>query len=121
VPLGPTFASIGCQLDALRAATTAAGPAIGKLEAKAQKALDKADLRLGKALEKCGAGDEKRAASELKKLIRKLIRYAHMFRSNSARKKIPEEVREPLAQGADDIQPFATTLRDTLACPEDAS
>jgi hypothetical protein len=53
-------------------------------------------------------------------VVRRLIQYSHKLRTRSAQKKIPEEVREPLATDADLIQDDASMLRDTLACPGDA-
>jgi len=121
VPVGPTFASIRCRLDALVAATTTSGPALGKLTDKLLNALDKAGVRLDAATSKCEAADGKHAGSDLKKLARKFIQYSHRLRTQSARKKIDEAVREPLAQAGDELREDTSELRGSLSCPEDAS
>ena len=101
--------------------TTASGTDLGKLTDKLLNALDKAGVRLDAATGKCEAGDAKHAGSDLKKLARKFIQYSHRLRTNAARKKIAEEVREPLAQAGDELREDTSELRDSLACPEDAS
>jgi hypothetical protein len=58
--------------------------------------------------------------SQLKKVVRALIQYGHRLRGRPARKKIPEEVREPFAVAADAIQEDAGTLRESVVCPDDA-
>jgi hypothetical protein len=64
----------------------------------------------------CAAQDAKHAKSSLKKVVRQLIQYSHRLRSRSARKKIDETVREPLAESADGIQNDVRELKDTLGC-----
>jgi hypothetical protein len=54
-------------------------------------------------------------------VARQLIQYSHRLRSHAARKKIPEAVREPLAQTADGIGADAKKLRSALRCPDDAT
>jgi hypothetical protein len=121
VPVGPTFASIRCRLDALVDDTTVSGPSLANLTDKLLNALDKAGTRLDAARSKCAVSDAKHARSDLKKLVRKFIQYSHRLRTQSARKKIAEEVREPLAETGDQLRDDTSELRDSLACPEDAS
>jgi hypothetical protein len=121
IPTAATFPSIRCRLDALVEETTARGPSLANLTDKLLHALDKAGTRLDGARSKCAASDAKHAGSDLKKLARKFIQYSHRLRTQSARKKIAEEVREPLAQAGDELREDTSELRDSLACPEDAS
>jgi hypothetical protein len=115
VPVGPTFASLNCRLAALVAAVQAQAQ-LGKLQAKLVKAAEKAKQRKETAEEKCAEGKTKPAGKQLKKVVRKLIQFSHRLRSKSARKKAPEEIREPLAVAADAIQQDARALRDELLC-----
>jgi septation ring formation regulator EzrA len=64
----------------------------------------------------CAAGDTKAARKQLKKVVRKLIQFSHRLRTKNARKNIPEDVREPLAETTDGIQEHARELKDTLSC-----
>lgn len=119
VPVGPTFPSLVCRLDALSAAT-GAEPALEAFAEKLSKALGKADQRLDGARVECADGDAKHSRSQLKKVVRALIQYSHRLRGRPARKKVPEEVREPFAATADAIQEDARTLRESVVCPDDA-
>jgi len=116
IPSGPTFASIGCRLDALLA-DVQAETQLGNIQAKLVKALQTAKDRLTDAEAKCVASDAKHAKKRLQQTATKLVQFSHRLRSNSTRKKVPEAVREPLATRADRIQGDAKTLRGMLACP----
>jgi hypothetical protein len=116
IPSGPTFASIGCRLDALLA-DVQAETQLGNIQAKLVKALQTAKDRLTDAEAKCVASDAKHAKKRLQQTATKLVQFSHRLRSNSTRKKVPEAVREPLATRADRIQGDAKTFRGTLACP----
>ena len=64
------------------------------------------------------AGDEvKKARQRLKQVGRALIQYSHKLRSNSARKRVPADVREPLAGEADAIGGDTKALRAKVDCP----
>jgi hypothetical protein len=115
VPAGPTFLSLNCRLAAL-IATVQAETQLGKLQPKLVKAAQKAKQRKEVAEAKCAEGQTKPAGKQLKKVIRKLIQFAHRLRSKSARKKVAEEIREPLAAAADEIQQDARELKAQLAC-----
>jgi hypothetical protein len=115
VPVGPTFASLNCRLAALIAAVQAESQ-LGKQQPKLDKAAQKAKERKETAEAACAQGDTKAAGKQLKKVVRKMIQFSHRLRSNNARKNIPEEVREPLAETADEIQEDARELKDSLSC-----
>jgi hypothetical protein len=115
VPVGATFASLNCRLAALIAAVQAE-PQLGKQQAKLDKAAQKAKERKETAEAACAEGNAKMAGKQLKKVVRKMIQFSHRLRSNNARKNIPEEVREPLAETADEIREDAGELKDSLSC-----
>lgn len=112
---GPTFASLNCRLTALIAAV-GSETQLGKLQPKLVKAAQKAKQRKEVAEGKCADGNAKASGKQLKKVVRKLIQFSHRLRSNAARKKVPEEIREPFAETADGIQQDARELRDELSC-----
>jgi hypothetical protein len=111
---GATFPGVECSLDGLATATDAAQGELGNLTAKLQNTVAKAQARQQGAYDQCHSGHRKQAQSQLKKVLRRLIQYSHKLRTRSAQKKIPEAVREPLAQTADAIQQDASDLRDAL-------
>ena len=115
MPVGPTFASLNCRLAALIAAVEAE-TRLGKLQPKLEKAARKAKERKETAESACADGNAKASGRQLKKVVRKLIQFSHRLRSNSARKKVDEVVREPLAEAADEIQQDARALMDGLGC-----
>jgi hypothetical protein len=115
VPVGPTFESLNCRLADLITAVQAESQ-LGKQHPKLDKAAQKAKERKETAEAACAEGNAKAAGKQLKKVVRKLIQFSHRLRSNNARKNIPEEVREPLAETADEIQEDARELKDSLSC-----
>jgi len=118
-PVAPTFASLNCRLADLILATQAES-ALGRLQGKLVRAAQKAKSRKEAAEAGCETGNAKKAGRQLKKVVRKLIQFSHRLRARSARRKVPEEIREPLAASADAIQADAKTLRETLSCGADA-
>jgi hypothetical protein len=115
VPSGPSFASLNCRIAALRDAVGAAS-ALGDAQAKLAKALDVAKAKKEDGEARCAAGDAKRARKRLQQTGQKLTQFSHRLRSHASRKKIPAEVREPLAAEADRIRDDAKRLRGALAC-----
>jgi hypothetical protein len=115
VPSGPTFASLNCRIAALHDAVDAA-TALGDAQAKLAKALDVAKAKKEDGEAKCARGDAKKARKRLQQTAQKLAQFAHRLRSNASRKKIPAEVREPLAAEADRIRDDAKALRGMLDC-----
>ena len=115
VPLGATFASLGCRLDALIAAIQAE-TRLGGLQQRVAKPAQKAKEREEVADAACAGGDAKASGRQLKKVVRKLIQLSHRLRSRSARRQVDETVREPLAESADAIQQDARALKAALGC-----
>jgi len=115
VPDGPSFASIDCRIEQLLADVQAESR-LGKVQQKLVNELQVAKSRKEDAETKCGSGDAKHARKRLQQTAQKLTQFAHTLRSNASRKKIPAEVRDPLAQRADAIGGDAKTLRGQLTC-----
>jgi hypothetical protein len=119
IPSGATFDSIVCRLAALQSATQAA-TGLGSLQPKALQPLGKAVSFAGQAQSQCADDDTKHARQRLKQTVRQLIQFSHKLRSHSARKKVPQEIREPLATTADGIQTDVRSLRSAMHCPDAA-
>jgi len=116
IPSGATFASVACRLDVLLAAVQAESR-LAKIQSKLVKALQTAKGRLDDGQAKCGDSDTKHARKRVQQAAQKLAQFSHRLRSNSTRKQVPADVREPLATTADGIQADAKTLRGQLGCP----
>jgi Legume lectin domain len=117
--IGPTFRSLDCRLAALLEATQAADD-LGDLREKLIVTLGKARERENLAESWCTKGKTRQASVRLRQVTQQLAQYRQRLRGLPARKRIPEEIREPLAQAADRIRSDARSMRSALACPEDA-
>ena len=82
-------------------------------------ALGKAKQRVDLAEDWCAKDKARQANARLRQVAQQLAQYAHALRGLSARKRVAEQIREPLAQAADGIQAEARALRSQLRCPED--
>ena len=111
----PTLASLACRIATLVVAVEGEGQ-LGSIQAKLVNALQVANARRQTAETECTSGNTKRARKRLRQTGKKLAQFSHRLRSNSTRKKIPEDAREPLALGGDAIRTDAKTLQRTLAC-----
>jgi hypothetical protein len=89
---------------------------LGKLQEKLATPAQTAKERKEAAEVACAEGDAKASRKQLKKVVRKMIQFSHRLRSNSARKNVSEEIREPLAQDADEIQEDVRELKLQLSC-----
>jgi hypothetical protein len=116
VPVGATFRSIDCRLDALLA-TVQGEPALGAFASKLADALGKATGRKQDAERLCADADAKHAGKRLRQAGQKMAQYVHRLRGQPARKKIPAEVRDPLVAAGQGLQTDLRTLRLGLACP----
>jgi len=119
VPVGPTFGSLDCRIADL-IAQVEAETALGDLQPKLEQKLGKAKERTEQAEAFCLEPTLKRARSRLKQTVRAMIQFSHRLRSRAVRKKVPEEIREPLAASGDGIRDDASALRGALVCPDDA-
>jgi hypothetical protein len=117
--IGPTFRSLDCRLAALLEATKAADE-LGDLREKLIVTLGNASERENLAESWCTKGKTRQASVRLRQVTQQLAQYKQRLRGLPARNRIPEEIREPLAQAADTIRIDARSLRSALACPEDA-
>ena len=84
-------------------------------------------MPLGKAKERkelaeslCADGKARQPKARLKQVVRQLTQYSHRLRARPARR-VPAEIREPLAEAADAIRADARTLQGALRCPDDGS
>ena len=84
-------------------------------------------MALGKATERenlaeswCAKGKTRQASVRLRQVAQQLAQYRQRLRGLPARTRVAEEIREPLAQAADNIRIDARSLRSALACPQDA-
>ncbi len=118
-PVGATFASLACRLAALTAQTQSA-TALGSLGSKLLIVLGKATTGADSAKSQCASHKTKQPKARLKQVVGQLTQYSHRLRSHAARK-VPESVREPLAQTADGIRTDAKKLRSALRCPDDGA
>jgi hypothetical protein len=108
---------LNCRTGALLAKVQAES-ALRNVQQKLVHALQIAKTRKEDGETKCANGDVKHARKRLQQAAQKLIQFSHRLRSNSSRKKLPEEIREPLAVKADGIKDDAKMLHDHLACAE---
>jgi hypothetical protein len=120
VPDGPTFTSIRCRLEALRAAVQAE-PKLGAFASKLVHNLDKALSRLDDARTLCGASNAKKATTRLGQVKKTLTQYAHRLKGLPARKKLDDGVRSEFVAAGDAIVRDVASLRAMLACPAAAS
>src|SRR5262249_15738123 len=99
----PTFRSLDCHLAALLEVTeTASG--LGNLQERPLVALGKAKQRVDLAEGWCAKHKTRQANARLKQVAQQLAQYAQTLRGLSARKRVAEEIREPLAEAADRIR-----------------
>jgi hypothetical protein len=82
-------------------------------------ALGKAKQRVDLAESWCAKDKTRQANARLRQVAQQLAQYAQALRGLSARKRVGEEIRDPLAQAADGIQAEARALRRPLRCPKD--
>jgi uncharacterized protein YciW len=119
VPEGPTFASILCHLDALRA-RVASESGLGAFRAKLAGGLERATKRATEARDLCGAPDLKKARQRLKQVGRALTQYAHRLAGHAARKAITPQLRQELVDAGTALKSDVVALRKALSCPADA-
>ena len=95
--------------------------ALGTLQAKLARGLDKARQRLDDGRTRCSESNLKKARKRLQQTATALAQYVHRLGSHAARKKLDEAVRLDFLNAGDAIAPDVTTLRTTLVCPADAA
>ena len=115
----PTFGSVRCRIEALRADVNAES-GLGAFGPKLSKNLDKALAHTDDALGLCGASNAKKAKSRLAQVKKALTQYAHRLKGLAARKKLDATLRGTFVARGEAIVPDVVTLRGSLACPTDA-
>jgi uncharacterized repeat protein (TIGR03803 family) len=119
-PVGPTFASIRCRLEALRADVNAES-GLGAFQPKLVQNLDKAIARTDDARGLCGDGNAKKAKKRLQQVKKALTQYVHRLNGLPARKKLDAALRQSFVAAGEAITPDVGSLRSSLACPADAT
>jgi len=119
-PIEPTFASIRCRLEALRAEVNAEAR-LATFQSKLVKNLDTALARIDDARASCAASNAKKAKSRLAQVKKALTQYVHRLKGLPARKKLDTTLRDAFLGAGDAIVPAVVSLRAGLACPADAS
>jgi concanavalin A-like lectin/glucanase superfamily protein len=119
IPVGPTFASIDCRLDALLTHLNAA-PALGDLAAKLAHTVDKARQRKVDAEALCRTSNAKKTRKRLQQATKELTLYVHRLNGLAARKKLDPAVRQQFVDEGTPIQRDLRMLRAALRCPDDA-
>jgi hypothetical protein len=117
VPLGPTFPSLRCRLDALRVQTETEGT-LDALRVKLLAAIAKARARETQAEESCTAGRVKEPKVRLGQMRRQLVRYRRRLRMLAARHRELAAVAGPLADTALALRDDVRALRRALSCGE---
>jgi uncharacterized repeat protein (TIGR03803 family) len=115
-PDGPTFASILCRLEALRARVIGE-PGLGAFGPKLLKNLDKALVRTDDGRTLCGVPNVKKAKSRLAQVKKALTQYAHRLKGLAARKNLDATLRATFAGAGEAIVPDVKSLRSNLDCP----
>ena len=116
---GPTFASIGCRLEALLADVNAES-ALGKFAPMLAHNVDEARLRKVDAEGFCRASNVKKTKKRLQQAAKELQLYVHRLNGLAARKKLDPAVRQLFVDEGTPIQRDLRTLRGALRCPDDA-
>jgi hypothetical protein len=119
IPLGPTFASIDCRLEALLAHLNAE-PALGDFAPKLANSVDKAKQRKVDAEALCRTSNVKKTRKRLQQATKDLTLYVHRLNGLAARKKIDPAVRQLFVDEGTPIQRDLKKLRADLRCPDDA-
>jgi parallel beta-helix repeat protein len=115
VPVGPTFPSFRCRLEALRVQTETES-ALGVLRVKLLAGIAKARARGTQAEESCTAGRVKEPKARLRQMRRQLARYRRRLRMLAARHQERAAVAGPLADAALALRDDVRALRRTLNC-----
>ena len=117
-PVGATFRSLNCRLDAVLA-RVAAAPDLGSFQDKLRRQLESAKQRKEQAEDACGEPNARRTNTRLKQAIRKMIQVMHTLRSLRAKKSLPDALRAELLEAADGVRADLRTLRRAVHCPDD--
>ena len=113
----PTFGSAACRLDDLME-HVGTEQALGAMQAKLVRALDRAAAQVDAAEQQCNAGDQRAANKRLKKAVRRLIQYTHRLGSLSARQKISDDaLRTELMDAGHDVQEDLVAIKRAGVCP----
>jgi hypothetical protein len=120
VPDAPTFPSLRCRLDALRARTEDEA-ALDSARVRLLAALGKATAREVQAEDSCLDGRTRAPKVRIAQMRRHLARYRRRLRALARRHDEMAAIVGPLADAAADVRADARALRRSLSCPEAVS
>lgn len=120
VPVGPTFRSLNCRLDALLAQVAAAVEP-GPLQTRLLELLGRAKERKEAAEAACLEPDVRGTKKLLKQAGRRMVDLGLTLRARRAKKSIPAELRDALREAADGVRLDLRTLKKDVDCPDDAA
>jgi len=118
-PVGPTFLSLDCRLDAL-VTRIQSSTEITSQQSQLVEQVTKARGQKVRAEGRCALSDAKHARGQLKQAIRKMIQFGHRVRSKTGRRSMPAALRAELIAAGDAIKADLQALRGALRCPDDA-
>jgi hypothetical protein len=118
VPVGPTFASIICRLDALVARVTTASD-LGAVQAKVLDQLGKSRAKVDQAASLCRQASRRKTRNALRPAIEKLAQARKTLGSRKARS-APQTLRDELRAEAAAIRDGMRDLQRMVVCPQDA-
>ena len=87
-----------------------------KLESKVTLLIQRAD----EAIEACRVPKASRVDTRLKQIDKGLSGAQHRLGTLKARKKVPEEIRQPFIDAGEPIKTDVGLLRESVLCPDDA-
>ena len=119
MPVGPTFRSLNCRLEALLAQVAALEP--GKLQTRLLELLGRAKERKEEAEAACLESDVRRTKKLLKQAGLKTVEAGRKLRSRQAKKAIAAELRDALRETLVAVRLDLRTLKRDVACPDDAA
>ncbi len=117
-PVGATFVSIDCRLDAL-IAQVSGGSALGVLQPKLLDQIQKAKTHKEKAEMLCRQASKRRTRRALRPAINKVGQFLRTLASRKGHA-IPPAVRDGLGSAADAIRGDMQALQRAVQCPRDA-
>ena len=112
----PTFASIGCRVDALLALVRASTE-LGPLRPTFVSKIGQAQAELAGASASCAAGGRTTARRALERLARRMLIVRSRTRTLRARKTIPPALAARIGDDARDIAAESRAMQGGLECP----
>jgi cysteine-rich repeat protein len=115
-PVGPTFPSIRCRLDALGGRVEAES-GLGGFQSKLADNLTKAASITDEAESLCDQGNLKKTKKRLQQAAKALTQYTHRLAGHPAKKKLDPAIRQTYANAGAAIGSDLKALRAQVHCP----